>query len=92
MARHKPRQSTIEEIQSRVVDGEWRPTAHVLEDIFDGLFTEEVAKSGCCKARKSDKHPWIRNGMGYQQCEDINKSDGDPLFKKSGKYWWDRSC
>lgn len=56
------------------------------------LFSQQVAQSGCCKARQSDKHPWVRNGMGYQQCEDINQSDGDQIFKKSGKYWWDRSC
>ena len=56
------------------------------------LFSTQVAQSGCCKARQSDKHPWVRNGMGYQQCEDINRSDGDKIFKKSGNYWWDRSC
>ena len=56
------------------------------------LFSMRVAQSGCCKARQSDKHPWVRNGMGYQQCENINQSDGDKIFKKSGKYWWDRAC
>ena len=56
------------------------------------LFSMQVAQSGCCKARQSDKHPWVRNGMGYQQCENINKGEDDKIFKKSGKYWWDRAC
>ena len=51
-----------------------------------------VAKSGCCKVRKSSKHPWAKTSRSFQQCEDANKADGDGIYKSSGLTWWDRSC
>ena len=29
----------------------------------DPLFSIEIAKSGCCKARKSPQHPWAKTNM-----------------------------
>ena len=57
-----------------------------------GLFSEQVAQSGCCKVRKSPQHPWSKTGRSFAQCEDINKRDGDSIYKSSGNIWWDSSC
>jgi hypothetical protein len=56
------------------------------------LFSQQVAKSGCCKVRQSTASPWVRNGMSYDQCESINAGEGDRIYQPSGLYWWDRSC
>ena len=58
----------------------------------DALFSQMVAKSGCCKVRKSPQHPWAKTGQSFDQCENINSGDGDKIYKSSGLYWWDRSC
>lgn len=56
------------------------------------LFSIKVAKSGCCKVRKSSQHPWAKTNKSFGQCEDFNSSEGDKIYKNTGQYWWDRSC
>lgn len=55
-------------------------------------FSQMVAKSGCCKVRKSAKHPWVITDISFDQCKNENNNDGDKIYKNSGLYWWDRSC
>lgn len=56
------------------------------------LFSVEVAKAGCCKVRKSTKHPWVKTGQEFGQCKNDNKGDGDKIYQSKGLVWWDRSC
>jgi len=58
----------------------------------DTLFPLTVAKSGCCKVRKSAQHPWVKTSMSYDQCKNANNDDGDKIYKSKGLNWWDRSC
>lgn len=51
-----------------------------------------LAVSGCCKARKSYKGSWAKNGKNFAACKRLNKNDGDDVFEKSGLYWWDQKC
>lgn len=56
---------------------------------------QRFAVSGCCKERKSYKHPWVRNGMNFKQCQEYNQDqDGkeDDVLDKSGYVWWDVNC
>ncbi len=61
-------------------------------DRDNALFSIKVAKSGCCKARKSAKHPWVKVNKGFEKCKKSNSDDGDKIYKSKGLYWWDRSC
>ena len=61
-------------------------------DEIRSLFTQQIAKSGCCKVRKSPQHPWSKTGRSFSQCEKINQRDEDSVYKSKGKIWWDRSC
>ena len=56
------------------------------------LFSLKVAKSGCCKARQSAKHPWVKTNKSFEKCKKANSGDEDKIYKSSGQYWWDRSC
>ncbi len=53
-----------------------------------------IAQSGCCKQRKSDNHPWQKNGRSFNQCKELNHSlDGKvSIFQRSGLVWWDAAC
>jgi len=62
------------------------------DSTHDPLFSSKVAKSGCCKVRKSSQRPWAKTDMSFGQCEDANSSEGDNIYKNLGLYWWDRSC
>jgi hypothetical protein len=57
-------------------------------------FSLLVARSGCCKARRTIEHPWARTSMSYEQCEaaNANDPDGDNIYQSTGLTWWDRSC
>ena len=56
-------------------------------------FSLLVARSGCCKARRTIEHPWARTSMSFEQCEAANNAeDGDGIYQSTGRYWWDRSC
>lgn len=55
-------------------------------------FSLMVAKSGCCKTRKSPQHPWAKIHNNFDQCEAANNADGDNIYQSTGLYWWDRSC
>ncbi len=61
-------------------------------DEIRSLFTQQLAQSGCCKVRKSPQHPWSKTGRSFAKCEEINKRDGDSVYKSKGNIWWDRSC
>jgi hypothetical protein len=61
-------------------------------DEIKALFTQQIAQSGCCKARQSSQNPWAKTGKSFSQCESSNKDDGDSIYKNSGRFWWDRSC
>ncbi len=54
-----------------------------------------LAIAGCCKERKTIKHPWRKNGLNLQRCKDQNtKRDKgrDSVFDKAGFVWWDVRC
>lgn len=61
-------------------------------DNDNALFSLKLAKSGCCKARKSAKHPWVKTSKSFEDCENANGGEGDDIYKSNGSYWWDRSC
>ena len=58
----------------------------------DTSFSLLVAKSGCCKFRKSHQHPWTKTSKSFEQCEADNNAEGDNIYKREGRYWWDRAC
>ena len=58
----------------------------------DTSFSLLIAKSGCCKVRKSLQHPWAKTSKSFEQCEADNKADGDNIYRSEGLYWWDRAC
>ena len=55
-------------------------------------FSLLVAKSGCCKVRKTEKHPWAKTSMSFEQCRAAKGADGDKIYQSTGLTWWDRSC
>ena len=55
-------------------------------------FSLLVAKAGCCKVRKSSKHPWAKTSISFEQCKAANDADKDGIYQSTGKYWLDRSC
>ena len=56
------------------------------------LFSLMVAKSGCCKARQSTKHPWVKVTKSFEDCQNASDGGEDQIYKGGGLYWWDRSC
>ena len=56
------------------------------------LFSLKVAISGCCKARQSTKHPWVKVNKSFEDCQKASGGGGAQIFKGDGLYWWDRSC
>lgn len=51
----------------------------------------DVAISGCCK--KFNGSRWVPVGQNFKKCISDNAStDGDEIFAKNGKYWWDTRC
>ena len=56
---------------------------------------EALAIAGCCKERKTIKHPRRKNGLNLKQCKDRNKKwdEGrDSVFDQAGRVWWDGRC
>lgn len=66
--------------------------AYAQEENYDSTFSIMVAKSGCCKVRKSPQHPWSKIHNNFVRCEKDNNDDGDNVYQSTGLYWWDRSC
>lgn len=62
------------------------------EENNDPSLSLMVAKSGCCKERRSPQHPWAKIHSDFAQCETGNNNDGDNIYQSTGLYWWDRSC
>ncbi len=51
------------------------------------------AMAGCCKERETRLDEWIRNGLSYQDCIELNRRrDRDHWLDPSGRVWWDIDC
>jgi hypothetical protein len=50
--------------------------------------------TGCCKKRDWLAGNWIKTGLNYTQCANLNqKRDGlDNIFEETGYVWWDSIC
>ena len=49
-----------------------------------------LAISGCCKQKKGDD--WVKISRDFPKCKALNAKDGDNIFKRAGRFWWDTRC
>ncbi len=49
-----------------------------------------LAISGCCKQLKGSY--WVKINRDLPKCKGLNAQDGDNIFKRAGKFWWDTRC